>query len=103
MNRELALKLLEEKKSLDDKITEGKKISKKATTGSLLLDPRFKDLFEKPDFEIDKSADEFRLLHPAVSRLDKAREKRLKTSSSSTKSSKIFFVCLGMVILDVCV
>lgn len=73
---------MEEKRAVEETEAEGKKNSAKKmrrqADGGLLQDPRFKDLFENPDFQIDKNADEFRLLHPAVSRLDKVREKRIQ-------------------------
>lgn len=59
---------------MDDELKE----KKKKTPSNLLTDNRFKALFENPDFEVDKNTDEFRLLNPVLSRLDKAREKELK-------------------------
>lgn len=50
----------------------------KNTGASLLADNRFKALFENPDFEVDKNTDEYRLLNPVLSRLDKAKQKELK-------------------------
>ncbi|KAI5641501.1 hypothetical protein NE865_06258 [Phthorimaea operculella] len=60
VNRELASRILDDT---------GKK--KKKETANLLKDDRFKALFENPDFEVDKSAEEYRLLNPVLSRLDK--------------------------------
>ncbi|XP_047108300.1 nucleolar protein 10 [Schistocerca piceifrons] len=69
VNKDLALKLMDEETN----------VKKKKNTGTnLLKDERFKALFENPDFEVDKNAEEYRLLNPVVSRLDKARKKELK-------------------------
>lgn len=67
-NKDLALKLM------------GDQTNKKKKDGaqSLLKDDRFKALFENPDFEVDKNADEYRLLNPVLSRLDNAKKKELK-------------------------
>ncbi|XP_047544697.1 nucleolar protein 10 [Vanessa atalanta] len=42
---------------------------------NLLKDDRFKALFENPDFEVDKGADEYRLLNPVLARLEKNKSK----------------------------
>ncbi|XP_068621190.1 nucleolar protein 10 isoform X2 [Battus philenor] len=55
--------------------TEGRKSKK---TNNLLKDERFKELFENPDFEVDKEADEYRLLNPVLARLDKKDTKIIK-------------------------
>lgn len=68
VNKDLALKLI------SDQIDKKKKDSAK----NLLEDGRFKALFENPDFEVDKNADEYRLLNPVLSRLNKAKAKELK-------------------------
>ena len=52
---------MDEAKSVSQADDEGKKSkAKKIISSSLLKDSRFKGLFENPDFEINKSADEFR-------------------------------------------
>jgi ribosome biogenesis protein ENP2 len=71
VNKDLALKLIDEEQK------EKKKKKNKSGT-NLLKDDRFKALFENPDFEVDKNAEEYRLLNPVVSRLDKSRKKELK-------------------------
>ncbi|XP_063376224.1 nucleolar protein 10 isoform X1 [Cydia fagiglandana] len=63
VNRELASRLMED---------EGRK---KKNPSKLLKDNRFKAMFENPDFEVDKSAEEYRLLNPVLSRLDKDKTK----------------------------
>lgn len=69
VNKDLALKLMDEDR---------KPKKKGPPVSSLLKDDRFKDLFENPDFEIDKKTEEFRLLNPVISRLDKGRKKELE-------------------------
>ena len=39
---------------------------KPAEKASLLSDPRFKDLFENPEFEVDEQSREFALLNPSA-------------------------------------
>ncbi|XP_073941728.1 nucleolar protein 10 lethal (2) 34Fd [Choristoneura fumiferana] len=66
VNRELASRLMDD---------DGRK---KKSAANLLKDNRFKAMFENPDFEVDKSAEEFRLLNPVLSRLDKDKSKSSK-------------------------
>lgn len=68
VNKDFALKLL------NDQMTQ----KKKNNASSLLTDERFKKLFEDPDMEVDKNADEYRLLNPVLSRLDKSKKKDIK-------------------------
>lgn len=74
VNQELALKIM-------DSETVGSK-SKEAC--NLLKDNRFKALFENPEFEVDKNADEYKMLTPVLSRLDKGRVKELKRKAQVT-------------------
>ncbi len=61
VNRELALKLMEDSKAVDDAEAVGKKSGAKLLMSSNILnDSRFKDLFVNPNFQIDKSSEEFR-------------------------------------------
>lgn len=69
VNKDLALKLMDDQ-------TKTKKKKDEAT--NLLQDSRFKSLFENPDFQVDKNADEYRLLNPVLSRLDKTKKKELQ-------------------------
>ncbi|XP_041978163.1 nucleolar protein 10 [Aricia agestis] len=62
VNRDLASRLLDTQ-------------PRKKQPTNLLKDDRFKALFENPDFEVDKEADEYRLLNPVLSRLDKNKTK----------------------------
>ncbi|XP_071438610.1 nucleolar protein 10 [Hetaerina americana] len=75
VNKELALKLMDEENKRKLKLEEGKKVK---PGSNLLQDNRFKALFENPDFEVDKNADEYRLLNPVVSKLDRQRKKQLE-------------------------
>lgn len=63
VNQDLALKLMD---------ADNKK------SGNLLTDDRFKSLFNDPDFEVDKNADEYKMLTPVLSRLQKGKLKELK-------------------------
>ncbi|XP_072936537.1 nucleolar protein 10 [Epargyreus clarus] len=73
VNRELASRLLD----VDTK--------KKKQSGNLLKDDRFKAMFENPEFEVDKEADEYRLLNPVLSRLSKSASKteRIQTEADN--------------------
>lgn len=70
VNKDLALKLINED------LKEKKKKNK--IGASLLKDDRFKVMFENPDFEVDKNAEEYRLLNPVLSKLDRSTKKELK-------------------------
>lgn len=67
VNKDLALKIINDQTN-----------KKKKTASNLLEDNRFKELFENPDFEINKNADEYRLLNPVLSRLDKTKKKEIE-------------------------
>ncbi|XP_041358765.1 nucleolar protein 10-like isoform X2 [Gigantopelta aegis] len=69
VNRDLAEKLM-----IEDE--EGSKKKKKKLTSSIMKDDRFSALFSNPDFQIDKTTDEYRLLNPVVSKLDKSKKKK---------------------------
>lgn len=69
VNKDLALKLMDEQ--MDPK-------KRKKSKSNLLQDDRFKGLFENADFQVDKNAEEYRLLNPVLSRLDKNKKKELE-------------------------
>lgn len=69
MNQELALKFMDN--------TNVKNKKKQASSG-LLKDERFKALFSNPEFQINKNSEEYALLNPVISQLDKNRAKKLK-------------------------
>uniref|UniRef100_A0A336M9U5 CSON011986 protein n=1 Tax=Culicoides sonorensis TaxID=179676 RepID=A0A336M9U5_CULSO len=60
VNKELALKFIES----EDK------------TKNALKDERFKAMFEKPEYQIDKNAEEYRLLSHVMARLEKNKSKK---------------------------
>lgn len=77
VNQELALKLMDEKQKAQE--TESKKKKKKLQlSANLLQDDRFQSLFENADFQVDTNAEEYRLLNPVLTRLDKNRQKQLR-------------------------
>lgn len=80
VNKELALKLMDEE---TDKSAKSKKKKSSAAAGATILrDERFKALFSNPDFQVDKESEEYSLLNPVVSQLDKSRAKKLRELSA---------------------
>lgn len=51
---------------------------------NLMQDDRFKAMFANPEFQVDKSADEYRMLAPVLTRLDKGKLKELKRKAQQT-------------------
>ena len=51
-----------------------------------LGDDRFGALFQNPDFQVDEESEEYRLLHPVVSKQDKLRQKRLAAGDSEAST-----------------
>uniref|UniRef100_A0A2K5NXB1 Nucleolar protein 10 n=1 Tax=Cercocebus atys TaxID=9531 RepID=A0A2K5NXB1_CERAT len=74
VNKELALKLIEEEEE-KQKSTWKKKVK---SLPSILTDDRFKVMFENPDFQVDEESEEFRLLNPLVSKISEKRKKKLR-------------------------
>ncbi|KAF7414179.1 hypothetical protein HZH68_002668 [Vespula germanica] len=71
VNKELALKLMEGEMNKNSK-------KKKKITSNILKDDRFKALFNNPDFQVDKNSEEYALLNPVISQLEKSRAKKMK-------------------------
>ncbi|KAG8689764.1 hypothetical protein FRC08_010789, partial [Ceratobasidium sp. 394] len=71
VNKALAEKIQREEKRAERRRekegTVGETEKKGAGTGSLLSDPRFAEVFENPDFEVDTTSREFGLLNPSTS------------------------------------
>ncbi|XP_064151100.1 nucleolar protein 10-like isoform X1 [Loxodonta africana] len=74
VNKELALKLIEEEEE-KQKSTWKKKVK---NLPNILTDDRFKVMFENPDFQVDEESEEFRLLNPLVSKISEKRKKKLR-------------------------
>ncbi|KAJ0181823.1 hypothetical protein K1T71_002545 [Dendrolimus kikuchii] len=76
VNRELASRLMD---------NSGKK---KKQTSNLLKDDRFKALFENPDFEVDRQAEEYRLLNPVLSRLGRGKDSKSELESQQVEDNE---------------
>lgn len=63
-----------------------------AKAANLLKDDRFKALFTNPEFEVDKNADEYKMLTPVLSRLEKGKVKELKRKALSNASAVMPFM-----------
>ncbi|XP_043275576.1 nucleolar protein 10 [Venturia canescens] len=76
VNKELALKLMD----IDSESTAKNKKKKTAAimANNILKDDRFKALFSNPDFQVNKDSEEYSLLNPVISQLDKSRSKKLR-------------------------
>ncbi|XP_072107328.1 nucleolar protein 10 [Mobula birostris] len=72
VNKELAMKLMEEEKEQEQSKKKGKNLS------NILRDERFTVMFENPDFQVDETSEEFRLINPIVSKASEKRKKKLK-------------------------
>ncbi|KNC25305.1 hypothetical protein FF38_02560 [Lucilia cuprina] len=71
VNQELALKIIDEQTNPAAK-------SNNKQVPNLLEDNRFKAMFENKDFNIDKNAEEYKLLAPVLNRLEKSKLKEIK-------------------------
>ena len=69
-------KLPKVNRGLAEKIMDVEKGKKKGEFLNPLEDGRFSALFKNPDFQINEDSDEYRLLHPVISKHDKERQKR---------------------------
>ncbi|XP_072221453.1 nucleolar protein 10 isoform X2 [Leuresthes tenuis] len=74
VNKELALKLMEE----GDDAEEALRKKKGKALPSILGDDRFKVMFENPEYQVDEQSEEFRLLNPIVSKVGQKRKKKLR-------------------------
>lgn len=63
---------------------------KRSTKSNLLKDDRFKALFTNPEFEVDKNADEYKMLTPVLSRLEKGKVKELKRKALANTAAMPF-------------
>ncbi|VDI21869.1 ribosome biogenesis protein ENP2 [Mytilus galloprovincialis] len=71
VNPDFARKLIEAK----EEATAGNK-KKMKKTPDIMEDSRFSAMFQDTDFHIDTTSEEFRLLNPVVSKLDKSKKKK---------------------------
>ncbi|KAM9786528.1 nucleolar protein 10 [Syngnathus typhle] len=79
VNKELALKLMEEG---DDEVDLASRKKKGKALPTILGDNRFKVMFENPDYQVDEKSEEFRLLNPIVSKVSQKRKKKLRLLAS---------------------
>lgn len=70
INKDIALKFMDMEQNKDAKT--------KKQPPNLLQDQRFQAMFKDPDFEVDKSTEEYRLLKPLLVQLDKSKLKKLE-------------------------
>lgn len=81
VNKELALKLMENEMKNNSK-------KKKRITSNILKDERFKALFNNPDFQVDKNSEEYALLNPVISQLEKSKAKKIKATVEQQEQLK---------------
>lgn len=84
INKELAFKLMDTETS-----TTTKNKKKHAAAMNILKDDRFKELFTNPDFQVDKNSEEYSLLNPVISQLDKSKAKKLRELESKEDNKKL--------------
>jgi len=72
VNRSLAEKLIVEKKDAS------KEALKTSEVRNPLGDDRFSAMFSNPDFQVNEESEEYKLLHPVVSKHERERKKRQK-------------------------
>ncbi|KAK6488491.1 nucleolar protein 10-like [Huso huso] len=75
VNKQLAIKLIEEEEEADQQTLKKKKGK---NLPNILSDDRFKVMFENPDYQVDEASEEFRLLNPIVSKVNEKRKKKLR-------------------------
>ncbi|XP_054011810.1 nucleolar protein 10 [Hylaeus anthracinus] len=79
VNKELAFKLMDDETNMK---------KKKKSSSNLLKDERFKALFSNPDFQVDKNSEEYSLLNPVISQLDKSRAKKLQAKIAEEEAQQ---------------
>lgn len=72
VNRSLAEKLIDETKDAK------KQTVKTSDVSNPLGDDRFSAMFSNPDFQVDEESEEYKLLHPVMSKHDRQKQKRQK-------------------------
>ncbi|KAK5646790.1 hypothetical protein RI129_005254 [Pyrocoelia pectoralis] len=77
VNKDLALRLMD--------IDKNERRKAKIGTGNLLTDNRFQGLFNNPDFEIDKTTEEFRLINPILAKIEMNKQKQLQKKLSKVQ------------------
>lgn len=75
VNRDLARKLMENDQPMQETTTA--KLSKdEEKSSNLLKDKRFESMFSDPNFQIDRESNEYHLINPLVSKLDRVKAKK---------------------------
>lgn len=68
---------------------ETNKKKKRKSSSSLLTDERFKQLFTNPDFQVDTTSEEYSLLNPVISQLNKSKSRKLDSKAMKMESNEI--------------
>uniref|UniRef100_A0A915AVI3 Nucleolar protein 10 n=2 Tax=Parascaris univalens TaxID=6257 RepID=A0A915AVI3_PARUN len=77
VNKELAAKLQSEMSLLEEKVDKRtKKKGKQAS--SVLTDQRFASLFTNPDFEVDQDSEQYKLINPAIKKIEEKRRRLIR-------------------------
>jgi len=71
----------------DDDENDATKEERDGQKGGLLVDPRFKSVFEDPEFEVDEASREYALIHPSQAETS-ARKRRVKTVVEEEEESE---------------
>jgi len=95
VNRALAERIMKaeekearkKKRKRDEDQNETTKEEKDGQKGGLLVDPRFKSVFEDPEFEVDEASREYALIHPSQAEAS-ARKRRVKTAVEAEEESE---------------
>ncbi|VDM43209.1 unnamed protein product [Toxocara canis] len=87
VNKELAAKLQAEISLLDERVDKrSKKKGKEAST--VLADQRFASLFTNPDFEIDQESEQYKLINPALKKLEEKKKRLARKRNDQTSSGE---------------